>query len=60
MALVALKGRSQDTDFLTLIKAATQAPSGHNSQQSHLDTNRPHSRTLFTLAHLGGNSSCLP
>ena len=32
MALVALKGRAQDADFLTLIKAATQAPSGHNSQ----------------------------
>ena len=42
MVLVALKGRSQDADFLTLIKATTQAPSGHNSQPSHLDTDRPH------------------
>ena len=42
MALVALKVRAQDADFLTLIKTTTQAPSGHNSQQSHLDTNRPH------------------
>ena len=38
MALVALKGRAQDADFLTLIKAATQAPSGHNSQPWWFET----------------------
>jgi len=38
MALVALKGRAQDSDFMTLIKAATQAPSGHNSQPWWFET----------------------
>ena len=38
MALVALKGHAQDADFLTLIKAATQAPSGHNSQPWWFET----------------------
>ena len=38
MALVALKGRAQDADFLILIKAATQAPSGHNSQPWWFET----------------------
>ena len=38
MALVALKGRAQNPDFLTLIKAATQAPSGHNSQPWWFET----------------------
>ena len=38
MALVALKGRAQDADFLTLIKAATQAPSGHNPQPWWFET----------------------
>ncbi|MFC2482745.1 MAG: Acg family FMN-binding oxidoreductase, partial [Capnocytophaga granulosa] len=32
MALATSKGYAQNADFLTLIKAATQAPSGHNSQ----------------------------
>ncbi len=38
MALVALKGRTQDADYMTLIKAATQAPSGHNSQPWWFET----------------------
>ena len=38
MALVALKGRAQDADYMTLIKAATQAPSGHNSQPWWFET----------------------
>ena len=38
MALVALKGRAQDSDYKTLIKAATQAPSGHNSQPWWFET----------------------
>ena len=38
MTLVALKGRAQNPDFLTLIKAATQAPSGHNSQPWWFET----------------------
>ena len=38
MALVALKGRAQDSDYMTLIKAATQAPSGHNSQPWWFET----------------------
>ena len=38
MALVALKGRAQNPDFLTLIRAATQAPSGHNSQPWWFET----------------------
>ena len=38
MVLVALKGRAQDSDYMTLIKAATQAPSGHNSQPWWFET----------------------
>ena len=38
MALVALKSRAQDSDYMTLIKAATQAPSGHNSQPWWFET----------------------
>ena len=38
MALATLKASAQDADFLTLIKAATQAPSGHNSQPWWFET----------------------
>ena len=38
MALAASKGYPQNTDFLTLIRAATQAPSGHNSQPWWFET----------------------
>ena len=38
MALATLKASAQDPDFLTLIKAATQAPSGHNSQPWWFET----------------------
>ena len=46
MVLVALKGRAQDSDFMTLIKAATQAPSGHNSQPWWFETTT-HSIVIF-------------
>ncbi len=38
MALATLKASAQNPDFLTLIKAATQAPSGHNSQPWWFET----------------------
>jgi len=38
MALATSKGYAQNADFLTLIKAATQAPSGHNSQPWWFET----------------------
>ena len=38
MALATSKGYAQNADFLTLIRAATQAPSGHNSQPWWFET----------------------
>jgi len=38
MALAAFKANAQTADFLTLITAATQAPSGHNSQPWWFET----------------------
>ena len=38
MALAAFKANAQTPDFLTLITAATQAPSGHNSQPWWFET----------------------
>ena len=38
MALATLKVSAQNPDFLTLIKVATQAPSGHNSQPWQFET----------------------